>query len=308
MILIIGVVCAVLAFGGVFYLLQNGSGGGGPTVQVLETATSLTPGTTLTQQNVKIASLPSNAAPVGAYQAFGQVSGKVTTAQLPPNTPLIAALVTVPGSGGSIGGGPTSSNGLQITPGMVAMAIPTATSTSAGSSSPINLTGTGGDLMSVGYYIQPNDHIDILIFNGRGIRYSFQDVRVLKVGDSGSDTSKAAPAAYIVEMSRPEAEQLATLFTVTNNTNCLPTATPPCTPANPPYPVAVKYVLRNPCDYGDPNYATDIKGKSASLVKQECINPYPNYLPSTAASPDLTAPPGVADTAVTNGTLGSLFP
>ena len=72
--------------------------------------------------------------------------------------------------------------------------------------------------MSVGYYIQPEDHIDILVTPAGkpGVRYAFQDVRVLRVGASTGARRPPATAAvnsYIIELPRNQAEIMTALTT-----------------------------------------------------------------------------------------------
>jgi Flp pilus assembly protein CpaB len=70
------------------------------------------------------------------------------------------------------------------------------------------------DVVSVGQWIQPEDHIDMIIDTGNGsVRYGFQDVRVLKVGDySASAAGGSGSTVFIVELPRAQAEEMAYLI------------------------------------------------------------------------------------------------
>jgi hypothetical protein len=113
----------------------------------------------------------------------------------------------------------------------------------------------GGGLGNVGGFVAAEDHIDILIDTGTGtIKYAFQDIRILKVGNAASqpvagpsDTpaatpANAAPTLYIVEVPRGAAEQLTYLF------------------GNKGRQIVVKYVLRKHSDYGKGYVATGDSG------------------------------------------------
>jgi hypothetical protein len=174
----------------------------------------------------------------------------------------------------------------QIVKGYVALAIPAIPATppaAAGSSCPVQLNsfGLAGDQASAGYYIQPGDHIDVLIDPGNGgIRYSFQDLIVLRVGTSGT-TSSGTPTVYIVEVPRSQAELLTALVTLRG----IQKQANGCITAG-PFPV--KYVLRPQAEWG--KLAPD-----NSSYK-------PNYEDATGGQP-----PAVNDPTVSPQTLQSLF-
>lgn len=279
-ILLIGIVCAALAFGGVIYLLRQG-GNNGPTSQVLVAKSDIQAGALLTPDSVKVASLPTDAIPADAIQDPAAVSGKIAVNRISTNTPMVPSLFqgsATTGKGpGSAGTSPASSTSgrIAVDKGHVALAIPAVLAKDE---------FTAGDLLSVGYYIQPGDHIDILIDPGQpsgapaGVRYSFQDVLVLRVGTgtgaaapaaaSGSTAAPvatAAPTVYIVELPRGQAEELTAILT-----KRVPQT-------------LVKYVLRPQEEYGKPGA--------------------PNYQDSTGA-----APATKQDPTATGDSLGKLFP
>lgn len=210
-ILLLGILLAGLAFAGVLYTLrQNGDSGATATVQVVVAKGNVSAGTQLTSDQVTVASLPANQVPPGASSVPGQFIGGTTIAAISDRTPLTPSLVavtntaaTTPADGSSAPAAPSLA--LQVTKGDVAFAIP-----AQGASADLT-----GDLMSVGNYIRPDDHIDIVVDPGdatAGIRFSFQDVRILRVGTAASGAG-AAPSVFIVELPRNQAEQLIFLTT-----------------------------------------------------------------------------------------------
>ena len=327
LVLIIGILCAFLAFGGVLFLLKNS--GGGPTQKVLVAKADIAAGTPLTADLVSQLDLPQAAVPRDVLTDPSQVVGKQIVNNVTANTPLVPALVVAPGqTSASAAGGPT----LKITQsGYVALAIPTSFAYAAPPpTESYLLSGGSADLVSVGNYIQPEDHIDILVAfgtpSGPEMRYSFQDLRVLKVGSATAATAAgAAPATggsvLVVELPRNEAELLAWMVGV-GNTGAA--TAPPGHAA-----VVAKYVLRPRCEYGDLNYAQDVKSligtsiddlnnvaktpavehdKAMAKLHAQCINPYPNYLPAVSTDPNVpNALPTVRDSPVTPQTLQGLF-
>lgn len=261
-ILLIGVACAALAAVLVVFLLQRGNTTG-PTRTVLVAKTDIEAGTVVTQDALKANDLPEGTVPGDVVTDPGQVNGKIAAIRIAANTPITlsqfqgaeskapgASTATVPAStsGGRITG---------ITKGYVAMAIPAALS---------NADYAAGDLLSVGYYIQPGDHIDILIDPGSsppGIRYSFQDVVVLRAGTAtGATTSSASPnsapatsavpTVYVVELPRAQAEVLTAILSHRGPQSL------------------VKYVLRPQSEYGQPGSpAYEDSGNPAVPGKQD---------------------------------------
>jgi hypothetical protein len=123
------------------------------------------------------------------------------------NTPLTANLLVADAA--SAKSAALTVQPLDIAPGNVAMAIPT---DGGGGSS----NKPSPDVVSVGQWIQPEDHIDMIIDTGNGsLRYGFQDVRVLKVGTfsaSAAGGSNGSATILIVELQRAQAEEMAYLI------------------------------------------------------------------------------------------------
>jgi hypothetical protein len=200
------------------------------------------------------------------------VVGKVTQVALANNTPLVPGFFTTPALSitSTSGSGATAvSVETQITKGYVAVAIPTNASIPT-SVTTLQQNSFSGPLVSAGYYILPGDHIDILVqsTNGtQGVRYTFQDVIVLRVGDSGTSAS-AAPDVLIVELPRAQVPLLSALVVGDG------------------HEFIVKYVLRPESEWG----------------KLTATGYTPNYVSSGAP-----AVPSVKQTIVTPSTLDSLF-
>lgn len=259
--LLVGIVLAALAAGAVLFAISR-SAGTTPTASILVAKTTISAGTTLTADLLTTSSLPQGSYPADAFTDPSQAVGKTAPVTVSANTPLTAAMFA--SAAGAAPGEPAPVH-LDITKGYVALAIPAA---SAGT------TGTTGELVSVGYYIQPEDHIDILIdpgVNGKpGVRYAFQDVRVLRVGVAGS-TATGAATSYTVELPRNQAEIMTALLTGRSGGQ-----------------VVLKYVIRPQAEYG----------------KRDGANGFdkPNYESNTGSPLTLGA-----DTPVTPDSLDSLF-
>ncbi len=298
------------------YLLKNS--GSGPTLSVLVAKGPITAGTPLSTDNVTSVDLPAASVPDDAFTDPSQVVGKSLVNNVRANTPIVPALIVQPGQSGPPG---TASSGkLDITSGYVAIAIPTGfTFTNPPATIPLAYTGGAADLVTAGFYVTAGDHIDILVGSTPAanptVKYAFQDVRILKVGDNGAAAAGGAPV-LVVELPRTQAELLTFLI----NVQCNPSNVAP----NCHQPSVLKYVLRPICDYGDPNYESNVKnitshtpadvakltGKDKETADKllKCVHPYPNYLPitnPTAGFPN--TPPAITDPGVTPGTLQALF-
>lgn len=247
--LLLGIVLAALAFGGVLFALRQSNGAAGATVGIVVTSKPVAAGTTLTGDMVNTSQVPTSAVPADAYTAASSVVGKTATVAIAQNTPLVPAFfgtapITSATTTSTGNGGASPSVETQITKGYVALAIPAApTAPPDGSTGwQANTIGLSGDLASAGYYIQQGDHIDILIDPGNSaVRYSFQDLPVLRVGTSGA--SSATPTVYVVEVPRSQAELLTELVTLRGIVKDTPNSIKPG-------PYVVKYVLRPVSEWG----------------------------------------------------------
>jgi Flp pilus assembly protein CpaB len=211
--LLVGIVLAAAAAAAVLFAISRSSSTSNqPTATVVVAKSTIAAGTVITSDLVTTTALAQTSLPADSFTDPSQVVGKIAPVTLSANIPLTVSLFSS-ASSGTPGVGVVTH--LDISKGYVALAIP------AGGS-----TGTPGltaEQMSVGFYIQPEDHIDILIDPGipnqPGVRYSFQDVRVLRVGAAGVGGTAAVAAttsavtSYVIELPRNQAELLTALTT-----------------------------------------------------------------------------------------------
>lgn len=252
---ILGIIAAALAFA-----FTRSSGGGTQTsnapatgVTVLVAAQDITSRTLLTPEMVTKAQV--SVAPADALTDPSQLNGsQYLTVSITKNSVITKSVLA--STTAQVASAPPPPP-LTIPAGMVAMAIPVSGTVATAS----------GDLQSVGFYIHPGDHFDILVDNGSGtaVRYAFQDVPVLEVGTYAATGGGGTPSVYVIALPRNEAEAMTLLLEGVNNMRI------------------VKYVLRPVAEYGK-NLAS------------------PNYEPAGT-----TKPPAVPDSGATPQTLSSLF-
>jgi hypothetical protein len=267
--LLLGVVLAAAAAVAVLLLVRSNAPANEVSVVVSDAA--IPAGTTLTPAMVVVTQVPLTAKPGDAYTDPVAVVGKVTQVALANNTPLVPGFFSTPALSITSSGTGTTVTDIetQITKGYVAVAIPTAASV------PTTLTtlqqnNFNGPLVSAGYYILPGDHIDMLVQSTtgtQGVRYTFQDLIVLRVGNAGT-AAAAAPDVLIVEVPRAEAPLLSGLVVGDG------------------HEFVIKYVLRPESEWG----------------KLSATGYTPNYV-----STGPPAIPSVKQTIVTPSTLDSLF-
>jgi Flp pilus assembly protein CpaB len=267
--LLLGVVLAAAAAVAVLLLVRSNAPAN--EVSVVVSDTSIPAGTTLTPAMVQVAQVPQTAKPGDAYTDPVAVVGKVTQVALANNTPLVPGFFSTPAlSITSSGTGSTAvSVASQITKGYVALAIPTNASVPPALTT-LQQNNFSGPLVSDAFYILPGDHIDMIVqsTNGtNGLRYTFQDIIVLRVGTSGS-TATGAADVLLVEVPRAEAPLLSGLVVGDG------------------HEFIVKYVLRPQSEWG----------------KLTATGYTPNYEPAGTISV-----PAVKQTIVTPSTLDSLF-
>ncbi len=267
--LLLGVVLAAAAAVAVLLLVRSNAPAN--EVSVVVSDTSIPAGTTLTPAMVVVAQVPLTAKPGDAYTDPVAVVGKVTQVALANNTPLVPGFFSTPALSITSSGTGTAVTDVetQITKGYVAVAIPTTTSLPSNVASLVQNNFTA-PLVSAAGYIQPGDHIDILVqsTNGSlGIRYTFQDLIVLRAGSSGTSAA-ATPDVLLVEVPRAQAPLLTGLMIGDG------------------HEFVVKYVLRPESEWG----------------KLTATGYTPNY--ESSGSADI---PSVKQTIVTPGTLDSLF-
>jgi Flp pilus assembly protein CpaB len=210
-LVIVGAVLAVAAFGAAFYVSQRNGGsgtastGGGGSNASLVTAVVATADipkdTKITADQLAPKQLPADQVPVGSPTDPSTLVGKFVSVDVKANqvvqtswlfadvnTATAAVALTPP---------------LDIHQGFVALAMP--------------VSGQGPqfteDAFLVGGFIHDDDHIDIIIDAGNGVtRYALQDIRVLHVGNS-SAAPNSVPTVLVVEVNRSQAELLTYLTT-----------------------------------------------------------------------------------------------
>jgi Flp pilus assembly protein CpaB len=267
--LLLGVVLAAAAAVAVLLLVRSNAPAN--EVSVVVSDTSIPAGTTLTPAMVIVTQVPLTAKPGDAYTDPVAVVGKTTQVALANNTPLVPGFFSTPSLAITSSGTGTAAVDVEglLTKGYVAIAIPT--SAAIPTSSTLVQNNFTGPLVSDAGYILPGDHIDILVQStagAQGVQYSFQDLIVLRVGDSGS-ASTAAADTLLVEVSRAQAPLLSALVIGDGS-----------------HVFVMKYVLRPESEWGK----LDVNGYK------------PNY--ESSGSPAI---PTVTQTVVTPATLDSLF-
>lgn len=278
---LVGAAIALLAFGGVIYFSRNsstsgGTSGSGQQVSVVVAKGDLPQGTQLGPDNLTTEQVSYDQVPAGATSNVADFTNKFVSIQVTKNTVLTQSMLVADAKTATTAA--LAVQPLAVHDGYVAMAIPTD-------------GGGGGDkgspnLVNVGNFVQPEDHIDMIVDSGQGsVRYSFQDVRVLKVGDASQQgATTTSPSVLIVELPRAQAEEMAYLLAKKTG---LPPG-PNGAANNGPHILA--FVLRDKNDSSTPS--------------SDPTKPYtPKYMDDK--DPGL---PQVKDQPVDNGYFTSLFP
>jgi Flp pilus assembly protein CpaB len=251
-LLVGGIIFALLAGVVVFLAVSKSSSTSTsqtPSVPVVVAATTISAGSQLSVSNLTTTLYVPADVPDGAYTTTSLLIGKTVAVDISAKTPITPQLLGA--ASGSSGTTAATSSAFTIAEGYVALAIP-----ASGSAA-----GTSVDQMTVGYYIQAGNQIDIIADLGGStttsyaVTYAFQDVPVLAVGRSASAATGASPAAsaaatvsaptyFIVEMPRYQAEMLTAIL---SGNFAQSSGTPPVAGNA---PVVLKYVLRPIADYG----------------------------------------------------------
>ena len=196
--ILVGLAVTVLGAAGMVALshyaspTDNGSGGNtaSGTVTVYEAASNITSGQAITAANLKQAQVAASAAPTGYITSPAQATGQVAAHNITAGQPLTIT--------DFLPQAPTATRTVAppvIKDGDVAISVPDDA-----------LKGDGG-------YIQPGDHIDIIVdTTGNGtMQYGFQDVPVLQVGSAGHAAGGVADL-LVVELPRRQAEEISVLL------------------------------------------------------------------------------------------------
>jgi Flp pilus assembly protein CpaB len=164
------------------YATKNTSAAAPQMVSAVVAKVPLNAGTKLDATNVALGAIPASTLIPGVTLTDANVAiGKFTSVPLSPGQPVLAnyLLSDAPSASNSVTRAP-----LPIDPGYEAMSVPFDPN------------------QDVGGYIQPEDHIDILVTTSDGVvHYGFQDVRVLRVNAPPSSTASSAAATSCADAS-----------------------------------------------------------------------------------------------------------
>jgi Flp pilus assembly protein CpaB len=203
---VLGLVLAAAAFGLSLYVSKSGSSTGSGSSQqitVVVAKTDLAQGTQLTPDVLTTKQYSADSAPVGSVNDPTTLLKKYLTIAVTQNTPITANMLVVDAASAKTAA--LSLTPLDIHKGNVALAIPVGGQGGNNSFAP--------ELFTFGLYVQPDDHIDMLVDDGRGnVRYAFQDLRVLKVSSYSASGTATTPNVLVIEASRGEAEAISWLL------------------------------------------------------------------------------------------------
>lgn len=235
---VLGLVLALGGAGGVYLLTRAAANGGStaPLVSVVVSTKQIDRSSKFSQDNVTVEKRPSDQLPPDAVTDPNTVYGQfaaiaigahavVLTEMVVANTPPSGQAVIVP---------------LDVQTGDVAMAIPV------------------DDQKGVGGFIQQDDRIDIIadVSGGGDVRYAFQDVRVLRIGQAAQQAQGGTASLLVVELPRAQAEELAFLI---NGRGTLASV--------------IRYVLRARDQYGKGYVDSGPLTPTASNYSDHAINP-----------------------------------
>ena len=206
---IIGAVLAVAAFGACLYLATrnsnssstSGGGSNAPLVSAVVATTTIPKDTKITADELTTKQLPADQVPAGSPADPSALVGKFVSVDVAANQVVQTSWLYADVNSATAAVALTPP--LDIHKGFVAMAMP--------------VSGTGPqftqDAFTVGGFIHDDDHIDIIIDAGNGVtRYALQDIRVLHVGNA-SAAAGSVPTVLVVEVNRSQAELLTYLTT-----------------------------------------------------------------------------------------------
>jgi Flp pilus assembly protein CpaB len=285
-----GIIFALLAAVVVFIAVSKSSSTppSQPTQQVVVAETAITAGSQLSTSNLTSRAYLVPDVPPDSYTTPSQLVGQTLPVSVSAGTPITQQLLQASSSSGGTTSLTTPTNQLPIANNDVALAIPAHGAT----------PDTTVDQMSVGYYVQAGDQIDIIADLGgttttsHQVQYVFQDIPVLAVGTtaattttpaSGTATTTAAPALsapnyFVVEMTRAQAEEMTALLTgdFAQTTGTPPVAGNPAT--------VLKYVLRPVSEYGKTNSTGDFVPDIVNISGPDTVIPSASDTPVTPQS------------------------
>lgn len=169
--------------------------GTGDTTEVVAAQTTLDASAKIASGDLKFVPLPTSQVTPGVYFTDpNTVVGQYLAVKVPAGTPLVSSMVVPDTAPAAV----VRNKPLDIKAGDVALSIPF------------------DDARGVGGFVQPEDHLDVLVSVNGVLRYGIQDVRVLRVGAADQATG-AAPTVLVVELPRTEAAVLTYLLSAPGN-------------------------------------------------------------------------------------------
>jgi hypothetical protein len=243
MLVILGVVLAVAAGALTLFVASRNSSSSGsssaPTVNAVYSQVAIPKGTKITQDMVQVKQVAADLVSAATPSDTTAVVNKYAAVDIAVGSQMSTSFVVVDQA--SANQASLAIQPLTIKDGWVAMAIPT--------SWPGGDPARSADLFSVGGLIQADDHIDMLVDpKGDGtVRFGFQDIHVLRAGTVAASGQTTTPAVFIIEVPRPQAEQIAYAFSLKSSTG------------------VVKYVLRPRSQYGKGYLGVDTNGGNPAV-------------------------------------------
>jgi Flp pilus assembly protein CpaB len=192
--MVLGIVIAALAFF-IFFAFGRGGGSnqGARNVDVVVAAVDIPAGQQISEQIVRIEKFAPEQVPVGSVSKIKEATGQYAAVAMTKNTALTTSLLVASQAKLPAAKKPY----LDILTGQVAVSIP-----------------AGGELQTVGGFIQPDDRVDILWSpSGTTWQVAFQNLKIQHVGPVGGPNTQGVTTSYVVFVSVDDAESLSLLFT-----------------------------------------------------------------------------------------------
>jgi Flp pilus assembly protein CpaB len=191
--MVLGIVIAALAF---FVFLLFGRGGastqGARTIDAVVAAVDIPAGQLISEQIVRVEKFAPEQAPAGAVATIKAATGQYAAIALTKNTALTTGTLVSSQSKLPAAKKPF----LDIPAGKVALSIP-----------------AGGELLTVGGFIQPEDRVDILWApSPNAWQVAFQNLVVAHVGPVGGANAQGIATSFVVFVSVDDAQALSLLF------------------------------------------------------------------------------------------------
>src|ERR1700716_997497 len=192
--MVLGIVIAALAFF-IFFAFGRGGGSnqGARNVDVVVAAVDIPAGQQISDQIVRVEKFAPEQVPVGAITKIKEATGQYAAVAMTKNTALTSSVLV--GSQAKLRA--AKKPYLDIPTGQVGVSIP-----------------AGGELQTVGGFIQPDDRVDILWAPSPDKwQVAFQNLKIAHVGPVAGANTQGISTSYIVFVSVDDAEALSLLFT-----------------------------------------------------------------------------------------------